>query len=217
MGGVLASGRRSLCVCLRVLRRHAVPDFVRFPRYSTGPLVRPDGQLTVALALLLRPLAPGGPLVFGLDETIEQRSETHIGAKGVFQDAVRSSHNHFDKAMGLRWLSLTWLTDIPWAQRIWALPHSPGAFVPVPRGTGPTPQDAHRRGLPSLQPRLVDLQTAWRPLTVRSYDGCRKVLNCAPDTALRVHSGQLVVPLHWVRLRDPTKIRALTALLSTDP
>ena len=56
-----------------------------------------------------------GPLVFDPDETIERRSGPRIAAKGVYQDAVHSSHSHFVKAMGLRWLSLMWLIDIPWA------------------------------------------------------------------------------------------------------
>jgi hypothetical protein len=35
---------------------------------------------------------------------------------------VRSSHGHFVKASGLRWLSLMLLAPIPWANRVWALP-----------------------------------------------------------------------------------------------
>lgn len=40
----------------------------------------------------------------------------------VYRDPVRSSHGHFVKASGLRWLSLMLLAPIPWAGRIWALP-----------------------------------------------------------------------------------------------
>ena len=35
---------------------------------------------------------------------------------------MRSSHGHFVKASGLRWLSLMLLAPIPWAGRVWALP-----------------------------------------------------------------------------------------------
>src|SRR4051794_17036008 len=35
---------------------------------------------------------------------------------------TRSSKAHFVIASGLRSISLMWLTPIPWAQRIWALP-----------------------------------------------------------------------------------------------
>ncbi|HEY9847184.1 MAG TPA: transposase, partial [Candidatus Caenarcaniphilales bacterium] len=45
-----------------------------------------------------------------------------IAAKGIYRDPVRSSDAHFVKASGLRWLSLMLVVDIPWAQRVWALP-----------------------------------------------------------------------------------------------
>jgi hypothetical protein len=35
---------------------------------------------------------------------------------------VRSSHSHFVKASGLRWLRLMLVAPIPWAKRCWALP-----------------------------------------------------------------------------------------------
>ena len=35
---------------------------------------------------------------------------------------MRSSHGHFVKASGLRWLSLMLLAPVPWAGRTWALP-----------------------------------------------------------------------------------------------
>src|SRR5439155_27113868 len=43
-------------------------------------------------------------------------------AKGIYRDAVRSSKSHFAKASGLRSISVMWLTRIPFAERIWALP-----------------------------------------------------------------------------------------------
>lgn len=58
----------------------------------------------------------------GIDDTIERRRGEKIKARGIYRDPVRSSHSHFVKASGLRWLSLLLLTPIPWAQRVWALP-----------------------------------------------------------------------------------------------
>jgi hypothetical protein len=46
------------------------------------------------------------PLVCGIDETIERRWDEKIAARGIYRDPVRSSHSHFVKASGLRWLSL---------------------------------------------------------------------------------------------------------------
>ena len=75
------------------------------------------------LRLLLQHLDQGcGPLVFGIDETLERRRGRRINAKGIYRDGVRSSGSHFVKASGLRWISLMWLTAIPWASRTWALP-----------------------------------------------------------------------------------------------
>ena len=35
---------------------------------------------------------------------------------------MRSSRSHLVKASGLRWISLMWLGQVPWAGRYWALP-----------------------------------------------------------------------------------------------
>ena len=77
----------------------------------------------VLLSLLIGHLGTGdGPLVFGIDETLERRRGQRIRAKGIYRDAVRSSAGHFVKVSGLRWISLMWLAPIPWPKRHWALP-----------------------------------------------------------------------------------------------
>lgn len=76
----------------------------------------------VLLDLLVTTFAPHGPLVIGVDETLERRRGAKIAAKGIYRDAVRSSHSHFVKASGLRWICLMLLVPIPWAGRVWALP-----------------------------------------------------------------------------------------------
>ena len=58
----------------------------------------------------------------GIDETIERRWGTKIKARGIYRDPVRSSHGHFVKASGLRWISLMLLAPVPFAGRVWALP-----------------------------------------------------------------------------------------------
>ena len=74
------------------------------------------------LGLLVAAFAADGPLVLGVDETLERRRGAKIAAKGIYHDAVRSSHSHFVKASGLRWICLMLLVPIPWAARTWALP-----------------------------------------------------------------------------------------------
>lgn len=82
--------------------------------------IRAAGRLL--LALLVRAFAADGPVVLGIDDTIERRWGKRIAAKGIYRDPVRSSHRHFVKASGLRWLSVMLLAPIPWAGRVWALP-----------------------------------------------------------------------------------------------
>jgi hypothetical protein len=60
--------------------------------------------------------------VIGIDETIERRRGAKIAAKGIYRDPVRSSHSHFVKASGLRWIGMMLLVPIPWVDRVWALP-----------------------------------------------------------------------------------------------
>jgi hypothetical protein len=76
----------------------------------------------VLLSLLIAAFVPTGPLLFGIDETLERRRGKRIAAKGIHRDPVRSSHSHFVKASGLRWVCLMLLVPIPWAARTWALP-----------------------------------------------------------------------------------------------
>jgi len=76
----------------------------------------------IVLGLLVNAFAMLGPIIMGLDDTIEDRRGAKIKAKGIYRDPVRSSHSHFVKASGLRWLRLMLLTPIPWVKRVWALP-----------------------------------------------------------------------------------------------
>ena len=77
----------------------------------------------VLLVLLLQHLdRDDGPLIFGIDETLERRRGAKIRARAIYRDPVRSSRNQLVKASGLRWISLMWLGQVPWAGRHWALP-----------------------------------------------------------------------------------------------
>jgi hypothetical protein len=75
------------------------------------------------LGLLVGAFVPeGGPLVVGIDETLERRYGKKIAARGVYRDPVRSTHENFVKSSGLRWVCVMLLVEIPWASRAWALP-----------------------------------------------------------------------------------------------
>ena len=63
-----------------------------------------------------------GPLVFGIDETLERRWGRKIAAKGRYRDPVRSNDDQTVMTPGLQWVSLMLLTHIGWVGRHWALP-----------------------------------------------------------------------------------------------
>lgn len=122
VGAVLAPGVRTVASVLRILGLARERRWGNYHRVLSRAVWSPRAASCVLLRLLLRAFMPAGPLVFGIDDTIERRRGKRIRAKGIYRDPVRSSHSHFVKASGLRWLSVMLLAPIPWAGRVWALP-----------------------------------------------------------------------------------------------
>ena len=123
MGAILAPGRRTVGSALRAIgldrekRFHRYHRVLSHARWSSRELSR------VLLGLLVEAFVPeGDPLVVGIDETLERRYGRKIAARGVYRDPVRSTHEHFVKSSGLRWVCVMLLVEIPWASRVWALP-----------------------------------------------------------------------------------------------
>ncbi|CAA9574905.1 MAG: hypothetical protein AVDCRST_MAG86-2077 [uncultured Truepera sp.] len=121
-GAVLAPGKRTVTAVLRVMGLAQRSDFARYHQVLNRASWSAFKASRILLGLLLRAFDTGGALVFGIDETLERRWGKEIKAKGIYRDAVRSSHSHFVKCSGLRWISLMWLAPVPWAERVWALP-----------------------------------------------------------------------------------------------
>ncbi|GHO81508.1 hypothetical protein KSD_92790 [Ktedonobacter sp. SOSP1-85] len=123
IGAILAPGERTVTAILRVMGCADEKHFQNYHRvlsratWSSRELSR---RLLVVLVHLF--VAATGPVILGIDETIERRRGRKIAARGVYRDPVRSSKEFFVKTNGLRWISMMLLTPIPWAQRIWALP-----------------------------------------------------------------------------------------------
>ena len=121
-GALLAPGRRTVASVLRIMGLSQIPSFQNYHRVLNRARWSAERAASVLLSLLVCTFTEDGPLVFGIDDTIERRRGAHIKAKGIYRDPVRSSHGHFVKASGLRWLSLMYLAEVPWARRVWALP-----------------------------------------------------------------------------------------------
>ena len=123
IGAVLAPRKRTVTSALRVMGLSDDTGFAKYHHVLNRATWSSLRLGRVLLTLLIQRFDHGdGPLVFGIDETIERRRGSRIKAKGIYRDAARSSDSHLVKASGLRWISLMWLTNIPWAHRTWALP-----------------------------------------------------------------------------------------------
>ena len=123
VGAVLATGQRTVAAALRVMGRSDQDDYARYHEVLNRAVWSPREAARILLLLLLHYLDCGvGPLVFGIDETLERRRSARIRARGIYRDAVHSSCHQLVKASGLRWISLMWLGHLPWAGRHWALP-----------------------------------------------------------------------------------------------
>jgi DDE superfamily endonuclease len=121
-GALLTPGRRTVASALRASGLGGAPGLAGYHRILSHARW---GGLALAerlLALLVAAFARDGPVVLALDDTLERRWGRRIGARGIYRDPVRSSHGHFVKASGLRWLSLMLVAPMPWAGRTWALP-----------------------------------------------------------------------------------------------
>jgi len=122
IGAILTPGRRTVAAVLRVMGLSEERRFKNYHRVLSRTRWSGLACSRLLLGLLIQAFAWQGPLVMGLDDTIERRWGRKIAARGIYRDPVRSTRGHFVKASGLRWLSLMLLVPIPWSHRIWALP-----------------------------------------------------------------------------------------------
>ena len=146
MGAMLAPGKRTVSSALRITGRAMASNFTCYhqvlnrARWSSLAVAR---QL---LVLIIDSLVPDGPVVIGIDDTIERRWGPKIAARGIYRDPVRSSHAHVVKTSGLRWLSFMVLCPVPWANRVKALP-----FLSI---LAPSERSNHAQG--KVHKRLTD-------------------------------------------------------------
>jgi hypothetical protein len=122
MGAILAPGRRTVSSALRAMSLDQQKRFHRYHRVLSRATWSPTKASRILLGALVQTFALQGPLVVGIDETLERRRGRKIAAKGVYRDPVRSTRERFVKTSGLRWICVVLLAEVPWASRVWALP-----------------------------------------------------------------------------------------------
>jgi hypothetical protein len=292
VGAILTPGQRTVAAALRVVGLSTERQFQTYHRVLNRAAWSSWALSRALLGLLIQSFAAVGDVIVGLDDTIERRRGAKIKAKGIYRDPVRSSHSHFVKASGLRWLSMMLLVSVPWAERVWALPFltvlapSERYYAGRPRQhkkltdwarqmivqlrrwlpkrrlvvvadssfavisllwrvtqlaqpicmivrfrldaalyEPARPRRPHQLGRPRLKgkrlPTLAQVaanpKTTWQRVTIPHWYGDgRRAIEIVSGTAVWRHSGQPVVPIRWVIIRDPKGKFKTQALLSTD-
>lgn len=122
IGAILTPGKRTVTAILSVMGLRQNPHFQNYQRVLNRARWSSRALSRQLLLILLQVFVPQGPIMLGLDDTVERRRGKKITAKGIYRDPVRSSRSHFVKVSGLRWLSVMLLVPIPWAGGTWALP-----------------------------------------------------------------------------------------------
>jgi hypothetical protein len=138
VGAMLAPGKRTVTAALRVMGLAEAKAFQQYHRVLNRAVWSSLEGARLLWLLVVHTRARRGPLVLGLDDTLERRRGAQSRAKGLYRDPVRSSHSHLVKASGWRWLRLMLLVPMPWAGRVWALP-----FLTV---LAPSARDHQERG-----------------------------------------------------------------------
>ena len=160
VGALLAPGKRTVTAALRVLGLAQEPHFQRYHRVLNRARWSSLAVARVLLGLVVETFVATGPVVIGIDDTLERRRGAKIKAKGIYRDPVRSSRSHMVKASGLRWLCAMVWAEIPWAGRVWALPFLT-ALCPSERYHQQRGQ--RHKPLPEWAGQLIGLIQRWLP------------------------------------------------------
>ena len=202
---ILAPGKRTVSSALRAMGLGQHKQFHRYHRVLSRASWSSREAGRVLLGLLVERFVPEGPLVVGIDETLERRQGKKIEAKGIYRDPVRSSHSHFVKTSALRWVCVTLLAEVPWASKVWALP-----FVCA---LAPSERYCSQRG----ERHKKITEWAWQLLLlVRRWQPERKIVAVADGTY-----ASLKLLDHCTKLADPitfiTRLRLDAALYEPAP
>jgi hypothetical protein len=188
VGAILTPGQRMVSTALRTVGLGQIKQFKNYHRVLSRAVWSSRQASRILLGLLVTTFAPDGPLVLGIDETIERRRGAKIQAAGIYRDPVRSSRSHFVKVRGLRWMCLMLLVPVPWARRVWALP-----FLTV---LAPSERASQHRGrrykpLTSWARQMIRQVHRWQPARALVVVGDRTY--AALDLLHAVHSVATVV------------------------
>src|ERR687897_917865 len=86
VGAILAPGKRTVASALRAVSLEDERRFCRYHRVLSRAVWSSREASRVLLGLLVEAFVPEGPLVLGIDDTLERRRGKKISAKGIYRD-----------------------------------------------------------------------------------------------------------------------------------
>ena len=149
VGAILTPGQRTVAAALHVMGRSDDDNYSRYHEVLNRAVWSSRAVARVLLALLLQHLDRGdGPLVFGIDETLERRRGAKIRARAIYRDP--GAFQSVSAGQGER--PALDLPDVAGPRPLGRTPlglagaHRAGAFDPLLPAAGTPAQEAHRLG-----------------------------------------------------------------------
>lgn len=121
-GAIVCRGARRISSILRVMGLSFGSNFSKYHRVLNRAHWNSLALAKILLGLLIALLPEKFPILIAIDETLERRKGKKIKAKGLYRDAVRSSHSNVVTSFGLKWECMSLIVPLPWCKRPWALP-----------------------------------------------------------------------------------------------
>ena len=121
-GAILSPKSRTVASALRVMGKGDEKNYQNYHRVLNRAEWSSLQAAFILLRMLVKEFVPSGVIIVGMDDTIERRRGEKIKAKGIYRDPVCSSHSQHVNASRLRWLVFTLMVEVPFAEKVWALP-----------------------------------------------------------------------------------------------
>ena len=162
VGAILTPGQRTVAAALRVMGRSDQRDYARYHEVLNRAVWSSRQAARILLVLLLQHLDGGdGPLIFGIDETLERRRGAKIRARGHLPRP--GAFQPVSGGQGQR--PALDLPDVAGPRALGRTPlglagaHGAGAFDPLLPTAGTPAPEAHRLGPPDdpATPLMVSL------------------------------------------------------------
>jgi hypothetical protein len=161
-GVLLAPANQTVTAALRALGLADEPGFQNYHRLLNRARWSARQAAHHLLKLLIEAFVPAGPVIIGLDDTVERRRGRKLTARAIYYDAARSSKSCFQKTSGLRWMNLALLVPVGWAARVWALPFLT-ALCPSERYAPYVRRDRRHKPLVERARGLIGQVRRWLP------------------------------------------------------